>query len=342
MRFPSRSVLLILAALLATPVTACAPAPPGRQILVTQWDTLLILGTQTPTDTSLVRPATILVSGELLFVLEDLDQQVRAFDTETGDRVWTFGRKGEGPGEMAFAYGLGIDPRGNLRIWDSRNRKLLEVDRSGRFLGEVYFRNLWGISGAPEVFGERLVWVQLAEGRPTFVSKLDGGEPVDSVRIQWPIPEHLPYRPNLFSRTAGSSNAWVMGLQLGPYFAVGTADGVHIHPFIEPPPFAYAANQRLSSRDPAADSARWGARDIGMTDTQILVLTGGRPPKLHYPEEPSRLIDVYGTDGVYQHSLLLPLDAHAFSTPDGETIFVLASPTTGLGVPQIFGLRPRT
>ena len=317
----------------------CTEPELGRRILTNAWDTVLVLGSFRASDTALIRPAELLVSGNQLLVLEDLDQQVRAFDVNSGQREWTFGRKGEGPGEMLFANGMFFDPEGNLRIWDSRNRKLLTIDRQGSFLGEEYFRDRWGVSGRPTGFGEGMVWAQLSENRPVFLSGFTASEPLDSVDVDWPIPEDIPYRPSLGTKNAGSSGAWVQGLILGPYFAVGSNEEVTIHPYVAQVPYAYASWQRLRDHDPAADTARWGARDLAMTTEGIYVLTGGRPLKLAHPgpNEPSRFIDVYRLDGTYRHSYYLPLDSHRISTEDGRTFYVLNSPL--LGFPQILGLR---
>jgi hypothetical protein len=288
----------------------------------------------------LVNPLKILVSANLLFVLENLEQQIRAFDAQTGDWLWTFGRKGEGPGEMLQAYGLFIDSSERLKIWDERNRKLLTVDRQGSLVGEEYFRDLWGLSSMPTGFGDRLIWMQLSPRRPAYISGFAAEELLDSVAFDWPIPDDLPYRPNLFTETAGAEGFWVQALRSGPYFAVGDSDGVSVHPYVVPIPYGYSPGQRVWAVEPTADSARFGALNVAAIRGQIFVLSGGRPRMSAHPEEPNRYIDVYRQSGSYSHSFFLPSDTRAITTEDGTTFFALTELDEGF--PQILRLRARS
>ena len=54
---------------------------------------------------------------------------------------------------------------------------------------------------------------------------------------------------------------------------------------------------------------------------------------------PTVLIDLYGLDGRYRRSYLLPCDAEGMTTRDGETFYVLTERDDG--VPLILVLRPR-
>jgi len=87
------------------------------------------------------------------------------------------------------------------------------------------------------------------------------------------------------------------------------------------------------------DSARYGATAVRIVRDEIFMLFGGRPRRQEHPAEPTVLIDVYGLDGRYRRSYLLPCDAEGMTTRDGETFYVLTERDDG--VPLILVLRPR-
>jgi hypothetical protein len=333
---PLRDVLLATCLVVGLLVSACGdPGPQGRQIVGQGWDTVLTIGSASIEDTVLIGPASVVVWNGLLAVLEDQPQRVRAFSL-TGDDRWAFGSAGQGPGEMLQAFSLIESPNGNLGIADGRNRKLVEVDSAGQFMGERYYRHLPGASDNPTYFGDRLIWSQYMPDRPLFVTDNEGLEVIDSVAIPWPLPADQKYRPNLSTWNAGSADRWVAALWVGPYFAVGDGETVAVFPMVEPFHWSYAPTPQVQ-QDPMADSAYYGARDVALVEDEIYILGGGRPKRHAHDGEPSRMIDVYGVGGEYRRSYELPFASRSFDTDDGSVFYVLTDVDDIY--PHVFGLR---
>ena len=68
-----------------------------------------------------------------LFVLEDLAQEVRVFDSQ-GEYSHSFGGRGGGPGEFVNAGGLNTGPDGKIWVWDPGNRRFSAFLPSGEFI----------------------------------------------------------------------------------------------------------------------------------------------------------------------------------------------------------------
>ena len=332
---------LICGAVALTAANACSPddtdGHPARFILSQAWDTTMVVGTTSVDDTVLVDPTRLLVWDDQLVVLESQVQAVRAFNMR-GELRWAFGHAGQGPGEMGHAEEIFVLPNGELGIWDGRNRKVLRLSVSGDLLGEEYFRDLWGVSSSPAPVRDRFIWNQLAPDRPMMISAIDQPVVLDSVTVPWPIPDALPYRPDLAGFMDARDSVWVLGLWVGPYFAVGDGSRVSIHPFAGPHAYAYAQG-RWRQNDPLADSAYFGARDVAIAGSRVFFLSGGRPRRRAHPEAPTRFIDAYGLDGRYQGSYELPFASWAFATTDGKTFFAVTNAEGAY--PQVIGLRPR-
>lgn len=64
---------------------------------------------------------------------------------------------------------------------------------------------------------------------------------------------------------------------------------------------------------------------------------GGRPKRYAHAHEPTHYIDVYGLDGRYHRSYLLPSDTWSMATADARTFYVL---TFKGDMPVLLGLRP--
>lgn len=311
--------------------------PEGRRVVTSKWDTILVVGSKSVDDTVLIYPWRVRAWGDQVVVMEDQVQQVRVFNT-VGRHLWTFGRVGQGPGEFLRVSEIHIDRDGHLQIWDDTNRKIIWVAADGTAIDELYFREPWGLSTSPTPYGNRLLWSQISAERPAFITDKEELEVVDSVRIDWPVPEDLPQRADLMGHSAGFEGGWVTGLWQGPLFAVGSADGVEFYPYIKQFHFAYSPGTYRAS-DPLADSAYYGARDVSVVGEEIFFLSGGRPRRRAHDEEPTLFIDVYGLDGEYRRSYLLPSDTWAMSTEDGETFYVLT--LVDEGYPHLLGLRPK-
>jgi hypothetical protein len=80
-----------------------------------------------------------------LFVLDYKECCIKKFDS-TGAFVKTFGRKGEGPGEMASPTEVEIDPQDNVVVYDWGNQRFTLFDNMGEVIGTTNVNELgWQI-----------------------------------------------------------------------------------------------------------------------------------------------------------------------------------------------------
>jgi len=71
-----------------------------------------------------------------IYVLDSKESHVKVFDRD-GKYIRTFGRKGQGPGEMQRALNIAITPQKEIMVNDWRSRRLLYFTLDGKFLREV-------------------------------------------------------------------------------------------------------------------------------------------------------------------------------------------------------------
>jgi len=78
-------------------------------------------------------------AGRIYFLDSNAKRDTIFLFDETGHFLRSFGRKGQGPGEIQWILFTRFDAAGNLIISDHMNRKVLTFDDSGRLLGEQKF-----------------------------------------------------------------------------------------------------------------------------------------------------------------------------------------------------------
>ena len=79
----------------------------------------------------------------LLAVCEGAERKVLVFDS-LGRHLFTFGRRGAGPGEFHTIAGVHFDSQGNLLIWDGGARKMAIVGMDGRLVRDIRLPKLTG------------------------------------------------------------------------------------------------------------------------------------------------------------------------------------------------------
>jgi hypothetical protein len=69
-----------------------------------------------------------------LYVLDAGNYKVSVFD-RLGRHVRSFGRQGEGPGELSFPSDMAVTPAGEVAVYDFNRRALVRFDAAGSFAG---------------------------------------------------------------------------------------------------------------------------------------------------------------------------------------------------------------
>lgn len=71
-----------------------------------------------------------------IYVVDGVNNSIKVFDTR-GKFLFSFGQKGDGPGDFNYPLGIDIDARGLVYIADSGNHRLQAFTAEGHFLYQV-------------------------------------------------------------------------------------------------------------------------------------------------------------------------------------------------------------
>jgi DNA-binding beta-propeller fold protein YncE len=85
---------------------------------------------ENPTD------AALSPDGSRLFVADSKAHRIVVFDAASGERLSSFGRRGEGEGEFGFPTSLAFDTAGNLLVVDQINSRVQVLAEDGSYLDE--------------------------------------------------------------------------------------------------------------------------------------------------------------------------------------------------------------
>lgn len=137
------------------PTVASAALFGNRAYAAYTWDTLWQLH-GTFDDTLLLQPVQLHAQDSLLFVADHANGNIQAFLASSGQRVWTRGRRGQGPNEFTrmsvfAAYG------NRIGVADAVNQRVTYLTPSGEFDGESRVTFPAGIYGVCEINGRRFV-----------------------------------------------------------------------------------------------------------------------------------------------------------------------------------------
>ena len=83
----------------------------------------------------LKRPVGLAVTDDEMLVVDVLAQAVFVFDLN-GKLVFTFGKRGTGPGEFNYPTSVAVDGRGHLVVSDTLNCRVQVFDMRGKFLSQ--------------------------------------------------------------------------------------------------------------------------------------------------------------------------------------------------------------
>lgn len=100
-----------------------------------EFDTLWVFGG--PSDTVLAAPWMPRLDGAQGMVFFDVTNLAAYRIGADGELLWSWGRKGEGPGELGNVRALDVAADGSVVLVDSGNRRVVRLSADGRLLEEV-------------------------------------------------------------------------------------------------------------------------------------------------------------------------------------------------------------
>lgn len=100
-----------------------------------EFDTLWVFGGG-PSDTVLASPGRPRLDGAQGLVFFDVRNQAAYRLGKGGDLLWSWGKKGEGPGELRNVRAVDVAPDGSVVLVDSSNRRVVRLSADGRLLEE--------------------------------------------------------------------------------------------------------------------------------------------------------------------------------------------------------------
>lgn len=125
-----------------------------------EFDTLWAFGG--PSDTLLANPRLLRPDGAQGLVVFDVRNQAACRFGKDGELLWSWGTKGEGPGEVMNVRAMDVGADGSIVLVDSRNRRVVRLSADGRLLGETPVRARSSyVASVAALRGERLA---VAEG----------------------------------------------------------------------------------------------------------------------------------------------------------------------------------
>ena len=153
--------------------------------------------------------------------------------------AWSWGRRGQGPGEVAQPRAIAVDERGRVVIGDSRNRRLIWLTGTGMWIREATLPQPTGelttgvIEGIVPLPGGEYILYQ-GDAQP-WIRVAESGELVEVVPLPWSGFRQMHPMQTSGRVTRGTANAlWVFGFSHGNGFFVFSDDGdTNAYPYID-------------------------------------------------------------------------------------------------------------
>jgi len=293
---------------------------------IARWDTLVEIRSPA-SDTTLLSPIGIVAWGSGFAVADWMAHRITYF-SRAGERVWSVGRKGEGPEEFLGINDLYVGSDSTLRVLDASNGRIATIGLDGNFRGTYRLNGIppfpWGVLD----LGDSIL--VLANDRERTIWRFNPGDPKGDVSarpFRWPsgMPDGAPRSTRGAVEPGGTR--WAVALQHGPGFLIGEGGTETAHYFVEPIPFGVNGIGR----------SVFGATAAHGTKEAIYFLFGGRPRRIPADPEgdPPRRIDKYSWDGSFQQRYLFPNRIMDFYT-DGELFYIVEA----YPEPAVLVLRP--
>ena len=238
---------------LAGLLTGCSSAEPGatmdlwsrgggsREYLPVEYDTVWSWGAIDDTVLASPRHASGTPSGGIVLVDVTL-QRVRSFDS-VGRLAWSWGVRGQGPGEIADVRALTVAPSGDVILVDSGNGRLFVLGDDGSLLHEARLEEPAYVNDVA-VLGLDQYLLNTDANPPWKVVNRDG-RAISTVSPPWIGFEQMDFLQWNGYVTRWKHGAWVFGFGYGNGWFLFQDDGSQAsYPYVEHTPFPQVVRQR--------------------------------------------------------------------------------------------------
>lgn len=254
-----------------------------------------------------------------LYVLDPMLQQVVRFSPH-GNVEWTWGSKGEGPGEVANARALDATPDGGVLLADSGNCRLVFLSPGGLLEREqtIVCDDFSLIEGVAVLSSGDVVLDTNRMAVPWILVTQQGGQ-VD-ITPPWPGFQTLHFLQRYGNTAASHDDVWVFGFETGNgWFAMEGRQVLGTYPYVEHTEFPDIVVNRGENTTMWRMAARpaYSAFSMDVWRDTLYVIPGGHT--IHR----MRIIDKYDIkSGRYLFSQEIP-DVVADFAVTGDRTFVL-------------------
>jgi hypothetical protein len=269
-----------------------------------------------------------------VFLFDHITARITYFNA-TGEVGWSWGRKGQGPGELMDVRAMSVDHGGGVVLVDQGNRRLVRLSPSGETLLEqpleIEATYVDGI--APRDGG----YVLYTNGDvPWMLLDEDG---VDSHRLPAPSPEweEMDFYQRMGHVTAWGDDAWVFGFEVGNGWYVFGEDAIAAYPYVEHTEFpvltvSVVRDGNTTMTRKSVERVPGSALNLSVRGDTLAVFFEGAGPHR------ARTFDFYDLEtGTYIHSQSIP---RATSAVLGESD-VIYSLSRGDVSPLLRAFQPR-
>ena len=315
-----------------TPSSLFAPANDSERVFSdVAYDTLWVNGG--PGDTLLAMPTFPLAYGTHGLLFFDLQSQSVLLLGDDGTVRWSYGKPGEGPGELLNVRAIDVRERdGAVILVDSGNQRMLTLNANGELVNEVplpargVVHSLSLLSdGDIALFSSRQPHWQVWNG--------------ERMRRNSGVPDEIQDMSFLQIQgrtTPWKDDKWVFGLGLGNgWFVFQDTVAIGVYPFVEHTPFPEVRHVRegLSRSSHMVNRPASSARSLSVRGDTLYVLFGG------HSSSSGRLLDKHDLNtGEYLETNLLPHYANRAIVGANGTVFTITSAEL---YPTIMALIPR-
>ena len=293
------------------------------------FDTLWVLG-GTVSDTLLAAPTFPRAYGDGGLVFFDLQHQVVHRVDPHGRVLWSWGSKGEGPGELQNVRALDVDSFGNVVLVDSERLVLIMLTPDGDFIDEKPISRNGGLIRSASVLRDGEIAVHTTRvpwGSWTGKSI----HPVMNIPSGW---SEMPSLQNQ-GRIVSWQNGWVFGFSVGNGWMVIRDDKVDgVYPYVHHYDFpeivierrGLSRNMRMTSRPTTT------GRSLSVRGDTLYVLFGGSGPRRGF------MLDTFDlATGQYIATHLLPHYANRAVVDESGRVFTVNNSSL---FPTVVGLMP--